>query len=264
MGKIQASLCAVSEGLTVMKIDELFEALPGVNAPWYSKIFNRPDAKIKASIDQGTKAWVAFAKNLSKQGRFTSVTPQQSSEIFRSWSANAMNLPPKHPAMNKIIQELAAELVGDNSEKPIRNAVTKLVNLSQTLAAAGPEARYTPEMKAQAVFNVLHKKYGKFIKDIATQQAFEKFINDAVKANPDISVDDLKTAAEAEISKITAAPAPAPRGTPPAARKRPKVGDIVKYNGKQYTWTNRAWRAGTDVLTGSDARAANAIFRRTP
>lgn len=247
-----------------MKINELLkEALPGAEPSLFSRLFNRPDAQIKASIDQGTKAWVAFAKNLSKQGRFTNVTPQQSSEIFRSWSANAMNLPPKHPAMNKIIQELAVELTRDNSEKPIRNAVTKLVNLSQNLAAAGPEARYTPEMKAQAVFNVLHKKYGKFIKDIATQQAFEKFINDAVNANPDISVDDLKKAAEAEISKITTVP-PTPPGNPPAARRRPKVGDTVKYNGKQYTWTNRAWRAGTDVLTGSDARAANAIFRRTP
>lgn len=188
-----------------MKINELFEALPGVAKPGiFSRIFGGgQNAQVKASIDQGTKAWVAFAKNLASQGRFTNVTPQQSSEIFRTWSANAMNLPPKHPAMNTIIQELATELTRDNSVKPIKNAVTKLVNLSQTLAAGGPEARYSPEMKAQAVFNVLHKKYGKFIKDIATQQAFEKFINDTATANPNMSVDDLQKAANAELSKLT-------------------------------------------------------------
>lgn len=249
-----------------MKINELFEALPGVKTPWYSKFFNKPDAQIKASIDQGTKAWVAFAKNLASQGRFTNVTPQQSSEIFRAWSANAMNLPSKHPAMNKIIQELAAELAGDNSEKPIRNAVTKLVNLSQTLATGGPEARYTPEMKAQAVFNVLHKKYGKFIKDIATQQAFEKFINDTVKANPDISVNDLKDAAESQIAKITASPATTAStgSTSKKTTKRLVPGKSkVKYGpgNKTYTWANNAWRSGTEVLSGTDAQAATAKFR---
>ena len=180
-----------------MKINELLnEALPGVAKPGLPGLISRmfgggQAAKVKASIDQGTKAWIAFAKNLASQGKITTATlPPQYAEIFKLWSANAMNLPPKHPAMIQITQELAAELARDNSEKPIKNAVTKLVNLSQTLAAGGPEARYTPEMKAQAVINVVDKQYGKYIKDIATKQDFVKFVNDTVTANPNISVDD--------------------------------------------------------------------------
>ena len=46
--------------------------------------------------------------------------------------------------------------------------------------------------------------------------------------------------------------------------KRPKNGDKVNYAGQQYTWTNRAWRSGTNVLTGNDAKAAMAAFRNTP
>lgn len=190
-----------------MKINELLnEALPGVAKPGlFSRMFGGgQDAKVKASIDQGTKTWLAVVKNLQNQGKINNTTtPQQYAEIFRLWSANVMNLPAKHPEMNKIVGELIADIATDSSEKSIKNAVTKLVNLSQTLAAAGPEARYTPEMKAQAVINVIDKQYGKYIKDIATKQAFVKFVNDAVKANPNISVDDLQKEANAELTKLT-------------------------------------------------------------
>lgn len=189
-----------------MKIDELFEALPGVAKPsLFSRIFGGGQAaKVKASIEQGTKAWMAVVKNLQNQGRINNTTtPQQYAEMFRLWSANAMSLPAKHPEMNTIVGQLITDIGTDNSEKPIKNAVTKLVTLSQTLAAGGPEARYTPEMKAQAVFNVLDKKYGKYIKNIATKQALEKFINDTATANPNMSVDDLQKEANAELSKLT-------------------------------------------------------------
>lgn len=46
--------------------------------------------------------------------------------------------------------------------------------------------------------------------------------------------------------------------------KRPKTGDKVNYGGQQYTWTNRAWRSGANVLTGNDAKAAMVAFRNTP
>ena len=238
-----------------MKINELLnEALPGVAKPGLPGLISRmfgggQAAKVKASIDQGTKAWIAFAKNLASQGKITTATlPPQYAEIFKLWSANAMNLPPKHPAMIQITQELAAELARDNSEKPIKNAVTKLVNLSQTLAAGGPEARYTPEMKAQAVINVVDKQYGKYIKDIATKQAFVKFVNDTVTANPNISVDDLKKAAETEIGKLA--------GNPGSQNKTVNAGNLGTWTWNGTQWVNPSGSpAGTNLVAQLDQLA---------
>lgn len=46
--------------------------------------------------------------------------------------------------------------------------------------------------------------------------------------------------------------------TAPAKAATPgiPVGATVPYMNKTYTWTNDAWRSGTEVLTGSDALAA--------
>lgn len=46
--------------------------------------------------------------------------------------------------------------------------------------------------------------------------------------------------------------------------KMPKVGDIARYAGKKYKWTNNAWRdAKGNKLTGADAKAATDAFRKT-
>lgn len=253
-----------------MKINELLnEALPGVKSQnWFSRLFNRPDAQIKASIDQGTKAWIAFAKNLASQGKITTATlPPQYAEIFKLWSANAMNLPPKHPDMVRITQELAAELTGDNSEKPIKNAVTKLVNLSQTLAAAGPEARYTPEMKAQAILTVIDKYYGKFFKDLQSKIAVKTFIEKTVKDNPDKSVDELKSMIEANIAQFASKKNKKNKGGG-AGGKDPNnipVGAISNYTGGPYKWANDAWRDSAGVaLTGTDVQAATQDWMNQP
>jgi hypothetical protein len=42
------------------------------------------------------------------------------------------------------------------------------------------------------------------------------------------------------------------------------VGDTVEYMNKIYTWTNNAWRSGTEVLTGSDAQSATQDWMSKP
>jgi hypothetical protein len=39
------------------------------------------------------------------------------------------------------------------------------------------------------------------------------------------------------------------------------IGATVPYGDKTYTWTNNAWRSGTEVLRGDDAREATSTFK---
>ena len=250
-----------------MKINELFEALPGApKQGLLSRMFggDAQAKRMKASIDQGVKSWIDYATQYGRQNPTFLQDPVMYSKVFRQWASKAANLNVNHPAFNDIETGLATTLRG-RSTKPIEVAITKLVNLTQSMAA-NPEGRYTSEMKAQAVSKLIDQKYGRYIKNIATKQAIDKFINDTIKADPTLKAEDLQKAAEAEVIKIVNTTQTSPTQPTKQTQKKSKrlrPGAKVKYAGKTYTWANNAWRSGTEVLGGSDAQQATANFRNT-
>jgi hypothetical protein len=235
-----------------MKIDDLFEALPGTpKQGFFSRMFggNSQAKQIKASVDQGVKSWMQYAETVSRQNSVPGFNdnPTVYAKVFRQWASKATNLNVNHPALNDIETGLATTIRG-RSDKPIKDAVAKVVNLTQSMMV-NPESRYTPEMKAQAVSNLIDKKYGKYIKDIATKQAIDKFINDTIKADPTLKAEDLQKAAEAEIAKIVGGTSPNPRGGPPSI----PGGTTQTAGGVEYVWNGSEWRNST---TGASATAA--------
>lgn len=188
-----------------MKINELFEALPGApKQGLLSRMFggDAQAKRMKASIDQGVKSWIDYATQYGRQNPTFLQDPVIYSKVFRQWASKAANLNVNHPAFNDIETGLATTLRG-RSTKPIEVAVTKLVNLTQSMMV-NPESRYTPQMKVQAVSKLIDQKYGKFIKNIATKQAIDKFIQDTMNTNTAFTADELFKAADAQVSALVA------------------------------------------------------------
>jgi hypothetical protein len=244
-----------------MKINELFEALPGTQKQGIlSRMFGGdPQAKrMKASIDQGVKSWIAYATQYGKQNPTFLQDPVMYSKVFRQWASKAANLNANHPAFNDIETELATTLRG-RSTKPIEVAVAKLVNLTQSMMV-NPESRYTPQMKVQAVSKLIDQKYGRYIKDIATKQAIDKFIQDTMDANTAFTADELFKATDAKVSTIISGTPPGPGGGPPGP---PGGGPPITrlYRNVPYKWDGSKW---VGAVTGAPANPTISAALGTP
>ena len=270
-----------------MKINELLNEapLPGVKQSLWSKMFGSGNgdkeekqrqqelaAQREQYVNNGTKAWINVAKQLTAAKKLTvNSKTEQYAAFFKHWATLALEIKKDSPAVAKIAKQLAIELKTDNSVAPIQKAIGQLVDISMNLKQNQINSD-TAQTKVDTVLSTIKRpdKYGKYIKSIEAEQAIEKYLNNVVKQNPDIDLQELYNQTKANLAKIIKTPTPRAKTTKPAAQTKPTAtaqapvpdGSKVNYVNTEYTWVNNAWRdAQGNVLTGSDAEAATNQFR---
>lgn len=250
MGRIRASLCAASEGLTVMKISELLnEAPPGVPTEPTSKIGKffkaisdkKTDFDMSRSVKKAYGFWIDHVKKMSTSGYDMNDPEKYLGELSR-WMRSRLHIPPN----SKILADMTTYLKTNGiTDQTINKAMFDAVKSASTSTERGMRysTRSGPQM--QTLMGQIIPLIAPLTAGLNSTQKQELFNFVAAKVAADNSINDPREIirlAQDHVAKISS-------GNPP-----PSIvsGQTAKAGGVEYVWNGSEWRNST---TGAVATA---------
>lgn len=237
-----------------MKINELLnEAPPGVITDPTSKIGKffkaisdkKSNFDMARSVNKAYKFWIDHVKRMSSSGYDMNDPEKYLNELAR-WMRVRLHI----PANSKILVDMTTFLKTNGiTDQTISKAMFDALKVASTSTERG--MRYTTRSGTdmKALFGQIIPLITPLTAGLSDNQKKELFNFVAAKVAADTSISDpreIVRLAQDHIAKMSGS----------GGNRSIPVGATVPYMNKNYTWTNDAWRSGTEVLTGSDAQAA--------
>lgn len=236
-----------------MKINELLnEAPPGVPTDptsWLGKKFKalsnkKTDFDMARSVKKAYGFWIDHVKKMSNSGYDMNDPEKYLNELSR-WMRARLHI----PANSKILSDMITYLKSnDITDQSINKAMFDAVKATSTSTERGMRYSTRAGGDMQALMGQLIPLLAPLTTGLNNTQKQELFNFVAAKVAADNSINDPAEIIRLAQNHINKLPGGSGGSIP--------VGATVTYANKTYTWTNNAWRSGTEVLTGSDAQTA--------